>query len=225
MRKFLLASVFVAAPLVAANAIQIINAAQTSGSNTVTATADAAGTMTTINITDAASSSAQIFGGGPGLPAFVDLAATSIDFVTTVGGALLQHYSGNFSISSGTGGSGIDYLSGSFTDAAFGLTTGNQLSVNIAQPPDTLVLSSSVIPAADLAAPNSLTFAMSNLTSTAPFVGGLQADNMTIAPFTASFVATADASPAAVNTPEPATLGLFASGLFVLSMVRFRRQQ
>ena len=149
MRKFLLASVFVAAPLVAANAIQIINAAQTSGSNTVTATAD----------------------------------------------------------------------------AAFGLTTGNQLSVNIAQPPDTLVLSSSVIPAADLAAPNSLTFAMSNLTSTAPFVGGLQADNMTIAPFTASFVATADASPAAVNTPEPATLGLFASGLFVLSMVRFRRQQ
>jgi hypothetical protein len=224
MRRFFLTSVFIAVPLVAAHAIQIINAAQTSSSNTVTATADAAGTMTTINITDAASSIAQIFGGGTGLPAFVDLAATSIDFVTMVGGALLQHYSGNFSISSGLGGSGIDYLSGSFTDAAFGLTTGNQLSVNIAQPPDTLTLSSSFIPAADLSAPNSLTFAMSNLTSTAPFSGGLQVDNLTIAPFTASFVATADASQQAVNTPEPMSLALFATGLLVLTCVRFRRQ-
>jgi hypothetical protein len=29
----------------------------------------------------------------------------------------------------------------------------------------------------------------------------------------------------AVSTPEPMSLALFASGLFVLSMVRFRRQQ
>ena len=43
MRRFFLTSVFIAVPLVAAHAIQIINAAQTSSSNTVTATADAAG--------------------------------------------------------------------------------------------------------------------------------------------------------------------------------------
>jgi len=228
MRKLLLATTLVGLPFLPAHAVQILNDGQTSGSNTVIATENASMTATTISIVDAVVSIAQIDATPvilTPLNAFVDLTATSIDAATGVGASgLLQHYSGTFSITSGAGGTGINYLSGSFTDAAFGLATGDQLSVNIANPPDTLVMSSAV--GLPTAAPSSLTFALSNLVSSAPFTGGLQADTRgataTIAPFTASFTDTADAN--AVATPEPGSILLLTSGLLGMGVLGFLRR-
>lgn len=215
MRKLLLASVFAALPL-AADALpttqQLIVFGQTSNSNTLSATV--AGNATTLSVVDGALDITQIL--PPGVPgsAFLDLTATSIDAAVGVGLALLQHYSGSFCITSATGCGGTNFLSGTFTDAAFGLATGSQLSVNVSNPPDTLALSSSVIPASELLAPNSFTLALSNVSPALSSVGSGATE--TIAPFTASFAGDADA---AVPAAEPASLALMLTGLGLLGLV------
>ena len=195
--------------------MQVISFGQASGTNTVTATANAGGTATTIVITDATVLIDQLLGivTPPAIGAFMDLTATSIDAAVGVGPALLQHYSGTFCIASAAGCAGTVDLQGTFSDAAFGLQTGDQLSVNVASPPDTLALSSGVIPAADLLPPSSFTVAMSNVTP------ALNLDNATLGSFTASFAGTADASTA---VPEPASLLMLGVGMLALGYVRRR---
>jgi hypothetical protein len=215
MRTALLAATAIAA-LAAAPAhatVQVGAFGQTSGSNTTTATVNAGDTQTTINITDAAVLFTQLLGQITPLSADLDLTATSTDAVQTVGTALLQHYNGSFCITSGPGCGGVNFLSGVFTDAAFGLNGGSQLSVNVSNPPDTLTFTSSVIPASELAAPNSITFAFSNVSP------GLSQLGTTIAPFTASVAGDADAS----TIPEPASLAVLLVGLTGLTLMRWRR--
>ena len=214
MRTLLLTATLLAGLPVAASAVQIISFGQTSSTNTVVATANAGGTATTIVISDATVLIDQILGIAtpPAIGAFMDLTATSIDAAVGVGPALLQHYSGTFCIASAAGCAGTVDLQGAFSDAAFGLQTGDQLSVNVASPPDTLALSSGVIPAADLLPPSSFTVAMSNVTP------ALNLDNATLESFTASFAGTADASGAAV--PEPASLLMLGVGVLALGLVR-----
>jgi hypothetical protein len=171
--------VIVAISAAQANAAQIIAFGQSSGSNTVTATTNAGNTATTISITDGAIGITQIFGGVPGA-AMMDLTATSINPVT-VGASLQQDYSGSFCIASGPGCTGTVDLQGSFTDAVFGFANGTQLSVNVADPPENLPLSSDVIPALQLGPPSSFTLSMSNLTPPLAVAG------TTIASFSASF--------------------------------------
>ena len=215
MRRVLLTATLLAGLPLAANAVQIISFGQTSGTNTVTATANAGGTATTITISDATVLIDQLLGIAtpPAIPAFLDLTATSIDAAVGVGPALLQHYSGTFCIAAAAGCAGTVDLQGTFSDAAFGLQTGDQLSVNVASPPDTLALSSGVIPAADLLPPSSFTVAMSNVSP------ALNLDNATLGSFTASFAGTADASTA---VPEPASLLLLGVGALAIGYVRRR---
>lgn len=144
----------------------------------------------------------------------IDLSATNIDAATTPGGIAVQHFSGTFCITSAAGCGGTNFLSGTFTDAALGATGGDGLTVNVANPPEALVLTSSVIPSTDLVPPTAFDLSMSAL---AP---PLSVVNSTIQAFTASF--TGDAS-ATVAAPEPATLGLLSLGLLGLAVVR-RRQ-
>jgi len=222
MRNILLATAALIGLAGTANATQIISFGQTSGSNTVTATDN--GTTTTITTSGTPILIDQLFGitTPPAISAFMNFTAVSQGAAVPIGAQFVQHYNGSFTICSTVNCAGpgnVNDLSGVFTDAAFGTSTGGQLSINVAAPPDTLVLTSSVIPAIDLLSPSSFTLSMSNIAAPP----GLHLDGTTIAAFTASFSGVASATTEAIPAPEPAALGLLGIGLLGIGMVRRRR--
>src|SRR5262249_46560410 len=214
MRKLLLATALMALPL-AGHATQITALGQTSGVNTLDATVNAGDTQTTLSVVDAAIDVTQLFANAPISNVFFNLSAVSNDVAVTFLGAIIQHYDGSFCISTLAGCTGVDILSATFSDAAFGAAGGPGLTVNVNNPPDTLVLHSDIIPAADLSAPNSASFAFSNIPSPRIPIPGT-----TIAPFTASMAGPVSAN--AGETPEPASLVVLAAGLAGLGWVRRR---
>jgi len=200
-------------PVAAANAALITSFAQESGSNTITSTNNGAG-VTTIDTTGAL----VTLGGGLFNVSGVnfDLSATSTDTAVLVGTSVIQHYSGNFCISSGAGCTG-SFLSGTFTDAAFGANGGPGLTVNVNNPPESLALASNVLPASELQPPSSFNLTFVNLSAPLGIVGG------SIDSFTASF--TGDISASAANVPEPTTMAVLGMGMLGLGMVRARRRR
>ena len=131
--KALLATTALAIGLAtAAHAAPILTFGQTSGANTITATANASGTTfsgsdVAVTITQIANSSAL----PPTFPAaFLEVSATSTSAgATVVGTAIVEHFTGSFSITSGAGDTGTNYLSGSFSDAAITSTGATQLAL------------------------------------------------------------------------------------------------
>jgi hypothetical protein len=197
-----------------ANALPIIQFAQTSGSNTITATANAGDTATTISGTGVAVNIAQDLGGFLG-DAFFNIHATSIDAAVPVGSAALQHYNGTFSLTANANGSGANYLSGAFTDAALGI--GSALTIGIGSPPDTLSLTSGFLTAAQLAPPSAAAFSLTNVTP------GISIAGTTINSFTATVSGNVSAS-AGTAVPEPAGIALMGVGLLGLGLVVQRRR-
>ena len=224
MRSITLATL-TAASLLASTAwaapASVVQFSQNTGANDVTIANDttlfgAAG-ATTITIANATANISQLLDNiTPINGVDVILNAASIDNATALGGAILQHFNGNFCLSSGPGCTGIDFLSGTFTDAAFGSATGSQLTVNVSSPPDTLKMVSSVIPQSQLQAPSSLNFAFTSV-NPALFID----TNLSIGAATGSFSGNASAS----TVPEPAGLALFGVGLLGLVGVRGLRRR
>jgi hypothetical protein len=213
MRNFLLASAAAAVLALsagAADATQIIAFGQTSGVNTITGT-NTGGTSTTIS-GDLSVSITQLLGAS--LPP--DLAATLILNATSAGNATAgspfdsQNFTGTFSIKNGA----TNYLSGSFTDAAFGAGPSLTISVGSAAG-ESVIFTSSVIPTSELGAPMGLSFSFSNVTPPVGITG------TSLSSFTASVTGTASAS----AVPEPAGIGLLGVGLLGLGLTQIARKR
>jgi hypothetical protein len=212
-KALLLATVTLIGFVSQSNATVIATFAQNASTNTVVATDNS---VTTTIVVDDAVTGVNSFGGGGAFNAYYSMTATSNDPAVQVGGAVIQHYDGNFCFSSAINCGGTNYLSGVFSDAAFGALGGPGLVVNANSPPDFLSLTSDIIPASDLQPPSSFSLAFTNVTPV------LSIDGATINGFTAAFAGTVSATTAAV--PEPASLGILGLGLLGLGMIRSRKQ-
>ena len=215
MKAVLLASAAILASSSAFGA-NLIAFSQVSNTNQVVATTNIVDTQTTLTVNDAAVSIGQFIAGAPPPIAFLDLNASSIDPAATLGAAVIQHYSGSFCITTAGGCGGTNVLSGTFSDAAFGALGGPGLVVNVNSPPDTLALTSSLIPASDLASPSAFGLTFTNLTPALAIVG------TTLAAFDATFAGDASASTPAVM--EPSSLAVLGLGVVALGLVARRRR-
>jgi hypothetical protein len=168
--------------------------------------ADGGGVSVPITITNLLGAPATI----PAFETFVGVSTTGS--AVSVLGAALQEVNGVIEITSGIGGTGINFLTATFTDTSLpgrvgGLIGGHQLQLGAADPPDALMLTSGL---AIFAVPTSFTLGFSNVTPSVKISG------TTIRGFTAQNAGTFGAS----VVPEPASMALLGIGISGLLALR-----
>ena len=174
-------------------AAPILTFGQVGNANTITGTAT--GSTTTITANDVAITVSQIDAGFvTPLPAFLDLSLTSTGSATTVAGNIQQDYSGTFSITSGAGGTGTNYLSGALIDVAFGQNAAFTLTAST-PPVGAVTFTSDVI--TDLGVPRAASLSFANVTP------GLAISDGTIASFGSSISGTSPLSRRPSRSPPP----------------------
>lgn len=189
-----------------ARADLILAFSQLGTSNTIVATNPTPG-QTEIRATDVAVIVTAIDpSAGLALPfqAYLNLLANSVSTATLVGTDIRQEFVGTFAITSGLGGTGMNYLSGNFVDAAFGSGTGLSMAVSDAAPGEVVNFSSDVI--TTLLSPRAMALALTNVTPMLAITDG------TIAAFTSGISGNFSAAP----VPEPASIATACGGLLML---------
>jgi PEP-CTERM motif len=124
-----------------------------------------------------------------------------------------QPFSGTFSFNTLASGLGTNILSGTFSDATFGSGTSLTLSVSDETAGESVTFASSVLPAADLMAPQGISLS---------FVGvspPVSLDGTTLGPFVSGVSGQFSAT-----VPEPMTLGILGVGIAGLGYVRRQRR-
>ncbi|WP_207540920.1 hypothetical protein [Sabulicella rubraurantiaca] len=196
----------------------IIAFSQDATANTITASASG-GTSTTVTGTNVAVTVSAYEDSTPTpFSAFLNLNAISTGAATLAAGDVFQPFAGTFSITSGLGGGGTNYLSGSFSDIALagsriaGPAGGFQAGLIASQPPGSVNFTSDRVPASKLQDPSAIGFTFTALSEALGICGS------TICGFTASVSGNASASQVAV--PAPAGLAFMGIGLLGLAAVR-----
>jgi hypothetical protein len=186
----------------------------------ITATGDGSTGVTTIDSTGGATgvTISSIGGASVSINGFLNLAATSSGTATDSGGLIEQNYNGTFAITQNADGSGINYLSGSFSGFALGFSAGNVATLTSSDPPATISFSSSYSPSFPLGAPSGASFTFSNVSPALSLVG--TGSDTTIGSFTATGSGTFSAS-----VPEPSSLILGSIGIVGLAGYGLRRRR
>ena len=181
-------------------------------------TGTATGSSTTIGTTDALINISGIDAPlGNNIPAYLTFSTTSTDLATVgTNGNVIQNYSGTFSIYSGMGRTGTDYLSGTFTDL-FQAVNDSATLLASTPPASAVTFTSSVIPASALGVDRAVSLSFVSVT---PGITSPTATD-TIPSFTAAISGNFSANP--VLVPEPVSLTLLGAGLVAIGFVRRKR--
>jgi len=215
MRKILLLSAVgalsAAVSIPVANATVLAVVGQVSDVDQVTATVSGGVTTITSDSTvDITAIDAPI---AVPIIATLDLTASSVGPAITVGGNVVQAYSGSFSI---TGG-GNNYLSGTFEDSVFGGGTSLVLTASSDAAGETVTFTSSVIPSSALGFGRGISF---SFTDVAPIVSTVGTGaSRTLAAFKSDIGGDFSATP----VPEPSTWVMMALGFVGLGYAAVRR--